>query len=82
MSNYYAHCFNRIDFVVILSYVKLLGNLKIPDYNNCDPLEKNLQEPVLKGIAKCRNHPNTLTTGDVCKKTPNFLLGVLIKMKF
>ena len=49
-------------------FSNIICDLKIPDYNNCDPLEENIQEPVLKAIVKYRNHPSILTIGEVCKK--------------
>ena len=44
----------------------------MPDYNNCDPLAEIIQERVLKGIIKYRNHPTMHTIGEVCKKNPQF----------
>ena len=40
-----------------------ISDLNIPDYNNCDALAENIQEPILKAIVKYRNHP----------KKPNFV---------
>ena len=61
----------------------IISDLKIPDYNNRNLSAENIQEPVLKAIVKDRNH---LSIGELkekyTKRTPNFLLGVLIKMKF
>ena len=53
-------------------FSNIVSNLKIPDYNKCDPLAENIQEPVLKAVAKYRNHPRILTIGEVCKKNPQF----------
>ena len=47
-------------------------DLKIPDYNNCDPMAEEIQEPVLKAIVKYRNHRSILTIGEVWKKNPQF----------
>ena len=50
----------------------IVRDLKIPDYNNSDPMAENIQEPVLEAIVKYRNHPNILTIGEVCKINPQF----------
>ena len=34
-----------------------MSDLNIPDYNDCDALAENIQEPILKAIVKYRNHP-------------------------
>ena len=51
-------------------YSNIVSYLKIPDYNNCDPLVENIQELVLKVIEKYRNHPSILTIRGVRKKNP------------
>ena len=33
-------------------FPNIVRDLKIPDYNNCDPMAENIQEPVLKAIVK------------------------------
>ena len=53
-------------------FSNILCDPKIPDYNNCNPMAENIQEPVLKAIVKYRNHPSILTIGEVCKKNPQF----------
>ena len=63
-------------------FSNIVCGLKIPDYSNCNPLTVNIQKPVLKAIAKYRNHSSILTLGEVCRKKPQFFLGVLKKMKF
>ena len=47
--------------------LNMVSDLKIPIYNNCDPLTGNIQKTALKAILKYGNHPGTLTTGEVCK---------------
>ena len=77
--------FSQVLFSIFISLIFRfiqLSDLKIPNYNNCDPLAENIQEPVLKGIEKYRNHPSILTIGEAGKKNPHFFLGVLIKLKF
>ena len=44
-------------------FSNIVNDLKIPDYNNFDPLMENIQESVLKAMVKYRNHPNILTIG-------------------
>ena len=51
-------------------FSNIVSDLNIQDYNNCDPFVESIQEPVSKAIVKYRNHPNILTTGEVCKKNP------------
>ena len=64
-------------------FSNIVSDLKVPDYNNCNPLAENIQEPVLKTIVKDGNHPSI---GEVkekyAKRIPTFLLGFLIKMNF
>ena len=53
-------------------FSNIVRDLKIPDYNNCNPMAENIQESVLKAIVKYRNHPGILTTGEVFKKISPF----------
>ena len=53
-------------------FSNIVSDLKILDYNNCDPLVESIQEPVLKATLKYRNHPSILTMGQVCKRTSMF----------
>ena len=53
-------------------FSNIVRDLKIPDYNNCNPMAENIQESVLKAIVKYRNHPGILTTGEVFKKNSPF----------
>ena len=46
-------------------FSNIVCDLKIPDYNNCDSLAENIQEPVLKAIVKYRNHTSILTIEEV-----------------
>ena len=36
----------------------MLKNLNIPNYEYCDFLAENIDDPTLKAIAKWRNHPS------------------------
>ena len=54
--------------VIATSLCRLgVSDLKILDYDDCDPLAENIEEPILKPIVKYRNHGSTLT-----KKNPEF----------
>ena len=53
-------------------FSNILRDLKIPDYNNFDPMAENIEESVLKAILKYRNHPRILTIGEVFKKNSQF----------
>ena len=54
--------------VLNIFFSNIVRYRKIPNYNNCDALAENIQEPVLKAIVKYRNHPSILTIGEVCNK--------------
>ena len=56
----------------ILFFLNIVRDLKILDYNNCDPLAENIQEPVLKATIKYRSHSSMRIIGEVCKKNPQF----------
>ena len=43
-------------------FSSIASDLKFLDYNNCEPLVENIQEPFLKAIVKYRNQPNILTS--------------------
>ena len=60
----------------------MLFYLKIPDYNNCDPMAENIQVPLSKAIVKYRNHPSILTIGQVCKKNSQFSFRCVDKDEF
>ena len=53
-------------------FSNIVSCLKIPDYNNCDPLAETIQEPVLKAIVKYKSHQSILTIGEICKKDSQF----------
>ena len=50
------------------SFSNIVSNLKIAEYANCDPISDNINDPVIKSIAKCRNHPSILRIGELCNK--------------
>ena len=53
------------DTVRVLNTLFWISNIvsdhKITDYNSCDPLVENIQEPDLKAIVEYQNHPNIFT---------------------
>ena len=49
-------------------FSKIVSNPKIEGYSNYDPLANNIRHPVLKCIAKYRNHPSILAIGEVYNK--------------
>ena len=57
----------------------MVRDLKIPNYNNCNPVAENIQELFLKVIVKYRNHPRILTIGEVCKKNSQFSFSYVDK---
>ena len=50
-------------------FSNVVTNLKIPEYAGYDPNAKNISHPILKVIARYRNHPSIITIGEVCKKS-------------
>ena len=58
---------NDTDSAKVLNtfFSNIVCDLKIPDYNNCNQMAENIQEPVLKAIVKYRNHPSILTIEEV-----------------
>ena len=63
-------------------FSNIVRDLKIPDYNNCDPLAENIQEPVLKAIVKYGSHPSILTMGEGCRKSRQFSFRCADNFKF
>ena len=53
-------------------FSNIAKNLKIPGCRpHNDSLFENVSDPILKVILKYRNHPSTLTIGEVCKNKTN-----------
>ena len=53
-------------------FSNIVSDLKVTDYNNCDPLVGNMQRPTLKTKEKHKNHASILIVGEVCKKNSQF----------
>ena len=49
-------------------FSNIVSNLKIAEYANCDPISDNINDPVIKSIAKYRNHASILKIGEVCNR--------------
>ena len=51
-------------------FSNIVSDLNITEYSNCEPLANNISDPLLKCVAKYRNHPSILAIGEVCNKQP------------
>ena len=60
-------------------FSNIVSDLKIPDYNSCNPLAENIQESVLKAIVNYRNHQNILTIEEIFKNNPQFSFRCVAK---
>ena len=57
---------NNSDTARVLNtfFSNIISNLKILEYNKCDPLSEFISNPVLKSVEKYRNHPSILKIGE------------------
>ena len=46
-------------------------DLNMPNYKYCDFFAENFEDPILKAIAKCRNHPSILAIASEYKNRGN-----------
>ena len=60
-------------------FANAVKNLNISNYENCDSLAENIDDPTLKDIAKWRNHPSILAIASKYKNRANFSYNVLSK---
>ena len=51
-------------------FSKIVSNLNIAEYSNCEPLPNNISDPVLKCVVKYMNHLSILAIVQVCNKHP------------
>ena len=51
-------------------FSKIVSNLNITEYSNCEPLANNVSDPVSKCVVKYRNHPSKLAIREICNKHP------------
>ena len=57
-------------------FANAVKNLNIPNYENCDSLAENVDDPTLKAIAKWRNHPNILPIASKYRNRANLFFIV------
>ena len=62
-------------------FSNVVTNLKIPEYADYDPIAKNISHPILKVIARYRNHPSIITIGEVCKKSHKLSFSIFTSRK-
>ena len=55
-------------------------NLNISDYENCDSLAENIDDPTLKATVKWRNHPSILAIASEYKNRANDLTKIKMLM--
>ena len=60
-------------------FANAVKNLNIPNYQNCDPLAENIDDPTLKAIARWRNHPSILAITPECKNRANISFNFVSK---
>ena len=53
-------------------FVNAIKNLNIPNYENCDSLAEDNNDPTLKAIVKWRNHPSILAKASKYENRANF----------
>ena len=73
-------------------FSNILSNLNIQEYSNCESLDNNISDPLLKCVVKHRNHLSILAIGEVCNKHPRLpfsflkinregILGEIVKLQ-
>ena len=73
-------------------FSNILSNLNIQEYSNCESLDNNISDPLLKCVVKYRNHLSILAIGEVCNKHPRLpfsfskinreeILGEILKLE-
>ena len=60
-------------------FANAVKNLNISNYENCDSLAENIDDPTLKAIAKWRNHPSILAITSEYKNRANFSFNFVSK---
>ena len=60
-------------------FANAVKNLNNPNYEYCDSLEENIDDPILEAIAKWRNHPSTLAIGGEYTNRGNFYMNFVSK---
>lgn len=49
-------------------FANVVANVNILEYNQCDPIAGNIDDPIIKFIVKYRNHPSMLVIREVCNR--------------
>ena len=58
---------NQVNAKVLNNFFSnIIKNLEIPQYNQVDPICRNIKDPVIKAIIKYRNHPSIITIKERC----------------
>ena len=60
-------------------FANAVKNLNISNYENCDSLAENIDDPTLKAIAKWRNHPSILAIASEYKNRASFFFNFVSK---
>ena len=60
-------------------FVNAVKNLNIPNYENCDSLAENIDDPILKAIVKWRNYSSILAIASEYKNRANFCFNFVSK---
>ena len=60
-------------------FANAVKNLNNPNYEYCDSLEDNIDDPILEAITKWRNHPSTLAIGAEYTNRENFYMNSVSK---
>ena len=63
-------------------FANAVKNVDISNYENCNSLAENIDDPTLKAIAKWRNHPSILAIGSEYKKEQIFPSILFLKKTF
>ena len=63
-------------------FANAVKNLHILNYENCNSLAENIDNPTLKAIAKWRNHPSILAIASEYKNRETFLSILFLKKTF
>ena len=60
-------------------FANAVKNLNISNYENCNFLAENIDDPTLKAIAKWRNHPSILSIASEYKNRANLSFSFVSK---
>ena len=61
-------------------FANAVKNLNISNYENCDSLAENIDDPTLKATVKWRNHPSILAIASEYKNRANDLTKIKMLM--